>query len=288
MKYDTTMKEVLWRGAPALLEQLTGQPVLSPLQTEFPNTRNRHPDFLARLADQSLFHLEVQTDPQRLMHWRMLDYYPAISTSFDGQPVRQMVLALTDAAARAIQTSILHPNLNFSFEVRSAAHLDPAPLLASGHPDDQVLAILCRTDDIRQRVRDILERIAHLSRADRDDAITRLIILAGLRKAVPIVRKEVGEMDMQVNIQENEFLRDIFEKGTLEGEKRGREEGKVEGKAEGKAEMLVRLIERRFGQPVSDHVRRRIIEASAEQIETWFDRVFATSSVEEVFAGQPH
>lgn len=276
VKCDTTLKDLLWRGAPALLRQLTGQTVVQPLQTEFPETRNRHPDFLARLADQSLFHLELQGDPERRMRWRMLGYYPLISEAFGGQPVRQMVLALTDAAARSMPCSIEHPLLTFRFEVRSAAQLDAEPLLASDHPDDHVLAILCRTDDITRRVRAILERLQHLTAKERSDAVMRLLVLAGLRQAALIVKREVEALNMLINIQQNEFLKEVFDKGALQG------------KTEGKVDLLLRLLEQRFGEPVAEPYRERLTNATEQQLDRWSLAILTADSLESVFDGKPH
>ena len=68
------------------------------------------------------------------------------------------------SAAAAMPSGIAHPTLASSFRVVSAEGLDAAPLLASDRSDDNVLAILCRTTDIRKRAREILGRLAGLDR----------------------------------------------------------------------------------------------------------------------------
>lgn len=60
MRYDTTLKELLQAGTPQLWQMLTGQQVREFLTVEIPSVRVRKPDFLARLENNDLFHLEWQ------------------------------------------------------------------------------------------------------------------------------------------------------------------------------------------------------------------------------------
>lgn len=78
MRYDTTIKDLLWRGAPALLRQLSGSSLVRIELTELPSARSRRPDLLARLSDGRLLHLELQSQADPHMAWRMLDYYGLI------------------------------------------------------------------------------------------------------------------------------------------------------------------------------------------------------------------
>src|SRR4051812_27003478 len=192
-KFDAAIKDLVWNGAPALLEQLAGAPAVRFLNTDFSSVRERRPDMLAELNDGSLFHVEFQTEATRNLPWRMLDYYSVIGWRHNGAPINQMVLYLGEKPSRIV-TGIDHPNLNFSFALHHISEVDPAPLLDSQSPDDAVLAILCRSGDTRQNIRRILARIAKLDPTSRSDAATRLTILAQLRRAVPVVMEEAKSM----------------------------------------------------------------------------------------------
>ena len=78
MTYDITLKDLLGRGAPALLHQLSGSALARLEPTELPAARDRRPDLLARLTDGRLLHLELQSQSDPRMAWRMLDYYGLI------------------------------------------------------------------------------------------------------------------------------------------------------------------------------------------------------------------
>ncbi len=268
MIYDTTLKDLLWRGAPGLLNQLVGTTAVTITPTEFSSTRKRVPDFIADLADRRVLHLELQGDPDLRMDWRMLEYYGPIAEAKGGAPIVQIVLALTDAVAAAMPRTIEHPNLSFRFAVVSFESLDPDRLLASPRPDDHVLAILCRTDDMRARVRDILNRLTILDENERSDAVARLMILAGIKRAAAVVEEEAAAMGLEIDINENEFLRTVYDKG--------------------RAAPLLYVLEERFGAPVPEPIRMRIQAASVQQIARWMAAALKADDLDAVFHGPAH
>jgi predicted transposase YdaD len=258
--YDATVKDLVWSGAPVLLGMLAGSPVRCFLSAEFSSVRQRRPDMVARLADGGLFHVEFQVGDDARLDWRMLEYYAPISEQNGGTPVTQLVLHLGERRSGK-PAGIEHPDLRFSYSMRYIVDLDAGPLLDSPSPEDAVLAILCGSDDIRERVRCILARLATLGRRARDDAAAKLLILAQLRKVTPVVKQELEAMAIQVDIKEHPFLRDIFAQGLAEGE------------ASGQAKTLLRLIERRCG-PVPENVTQRVRAASVGDLDRWLDAVF--------------
>lgn len=273
MHTDTTLKDLLWQGAPGLLRELTGQTAAEILPTEYADTRCRRPDFVARLTDGRLFHLELQATSDADMAMRMLEYYGMISRANGGEPVTQMVLALSDAVAQRMPEAIDHPGLRLSYAVVSLESMDAGPLLASGRADDAVLAILCGSADIRDRIRAILIRLAGLETALRRDAITRLMVLAGFRRVGLTVMEEARTMAVRLDIRENDFLMHVFSEGRVEGHS--------EGRVEGRSEMLLRMIAHRFG-PVSEPVRARVRAADADRLDAWADGIFEATSLDDL------
>jgi hypothetical protein len=70
-------------------------------------------------------------------------------------------------------------------------------------------------------------------------------------------------------------------------EQLGIEKGKLEGKLEGEAMLLERLLNKRFGS-VSEETRTRLKTATAEQLETWGERILDAPSLDAIFAPKPH
>jgi hypothetical protein len=282
-KYDAAIKDLLWRGMPALLGLLVGPPIARFLNTDFSTVKERRPDLLAELTDGSLFHCELQAQEIQRLPWRMLDYYSVIGDKYGGVPVAQMVIFLGDKPSR-MATSIDHPNLNFSFELIYISDIDPAPLLDSRSPDDAVLAILCRNGNTRQNIRRILARLAELDPAARSDAAARLVILAQLRRAVPAVVEEVTTMgNITFDIKDHPFLNDVFEKGVVEGFDKGR----LEGETHGRAETLLRLLGKRYGA-IPASIIDRVHAAGIEDLDRWADAVLDAPSLDAVFDPSKH
>lgn len=69
----------------------------------------------------------------------------------------------------------------------------------------------------------------------------------------------------------------------IEGKTEGKAEGKAEGKYEGEVVILKKLIIHRFGN-LPAWAKMRIDTADVEQVETWAEKIFEVTSVEELFA----
>lgn len=162
---DATIKALVWTGTPALPRILTGTGVERFVPTEFASIRLRHPDMVAELAG-GVLHLELESGSSPDIVWRMYEHDGLISERYGNAPVTQLVLRLGERRSDQ-PAGIFHPSLNFRFEVRYIADFDAGPLPDSPSPDGAVLLILCKCDDIRERVRAILARLATLGRRDR-------------------------------------------------------------------------------------------------------------------------
>ncbi|RCK78694.1 MAG: putative transposase [Candidatus Ozemobacter sibiricus] len=74
-----------------------------------------------------------------------------------------------------------------------------------------------------------------------------------------------------------EWTRQWRQEGLEEGLEKGLEKGR-----ERMAKAILRLIEQKFG-PLNEADRRRILEASEEQLDTWADRILDAATLEQIF-----
>ncbi|KAF0119355.1 MAG: hypothetical protein FD149_99, partial [Rhodospirillaceae bacterium] len=116
-----------------------------------------------------------------------------ISNAHGGQAVLQQVLYIGHAPMR-LPTRIDHPCLSFSFEVVDARTFDAQRLLASPALEDNILALLCWSGDMRELVRTVLQRALVRGSEVAKDTAMRLLLLGGLRQAEVLVSEEVEEM----------------------------------------------------------------------------------------------
>ena len=90
MRYDTTLKTLFQAPPQQLLRLLVGGQAREMLTIEYPTVRMRRPDLVVRLTDGRLYHLELQSDNDASMPWRMLvepgRNYPSLYT-VNGRPL---------------------------------------------------------------------------------------------------------------------------------------------------------------------------------------------------------
>ncbi len=70
--------------------------------------------------------------------------------------------------------------------------------------------------------------------------------------------------------------------GRKEGRKEGRRKGRKEGRREGESSVLIKLMTRKFGALDPD-IRRRILDASSDQLLNWAERLLTADTIDEVF-----
>lgn len=112
------------------------------------------------------------------------------------------------------------------------------------------------------------------------EGLARLVLLGELRGASGIITREIKTMPIQINIERNPILKEIFAEGEAKGEARGKAEGEVRGKAD----SLLRLRERRFG-PVPPARREKVNAADIATLDRWLDRIFDAPTLDAVFDG---
>jgi len=275
-RYDTTLKTLFQAPPQQLLRLLVGGQAREMLTVEYPTVRMRRPDLVVRLTDGRLYHLELQSDNDAAMPWRMLEYYGLLYQRYGQQPL-QHVLYVGERPMTLV-AQIDHATLLFEYEAIDVRTLDGQPLLHSTVLEDNILALLCRGGATRATVQYILARIANLSGTAQTEALTTLLILAGLRHLQPLVREETQQMAIILDIENNPFLRDIFEEGRHEG----RQEGRHEGQIEGERALVRRQLARRFGV-VPAWAEQHIAAADTTTLEQWGLRLLEATSLEEVF-----
>ena len=267
-RYDTTLKTLFQAPPQQLLRLLVGGQAREILTVEYPTVRMRRPDLVVRLTDGRLYHLELQSDNDAAMPWRMLEYYGLLYQRYGQQPL-QHVLYVGERPMTLV-AQIDHATLLFEYEAIDVRTLDGQPLLHSTVLEDNILALLCREGATRATVQYILARIANLSGTAQTEALTTLLILAGLRHLQPLVREETQQMAITLDIENNPFLRDIFE------------EGRQEGQIEGERALIRRQLARRFGV-LPAWAEQHIAAADTTTLEQWGLRLLDATSLEEVF-----
>ncbi|MCA8954395.1 MAG: Rpn family recombination-promoting nuclease/putative transposase [Planctomycetes bacterium] len=181
----------------------------------------------------------------------------------------------------------------FDFATRSAAEVRAMALSLQGtwsiawlqfvaavsHDDDAVLSAVAEWADVARQVlvapsgqQAFVALQSYLLRITKVDR-RRLGIVIGQQFGTETMKKFVSTYDQ------------IRREGEALGEARGEARGTARGQAEGRADMLLRLLERRFGE-LPAGVRTRVRTASIEDLDAWALRVLDAPALAAVFAPQ--
>ena len=98
-------------------------------------------------------------------------------------------------------------------------------------------------------------------------------------------RFEIAAMNPADRTEEEELIMnaqqmydDLIRRTTEEGERKG----KLEGKLEGKREVLLRQLQRRFGE-LPEWVATRVEAAGSDELEAWTERILSARDLDEMF-----
>jgi len=274
-EYDVALKLLLQGSARLTIRELAGGPVEKWLDIELPKVQNLRMDLLGETVGGGLVHVELQSGNDAAMPLRMAEYCLGVFRLFGKFP-RQVLLYVGEPPLR-MEGELRGPDVWFRYRVTDIRELDGDRLIESGEVGDNVIAILARLRDHREAVHKIVTKIAGLAAAEREAALGRLLILAGLRRLEETVAREIQRMPVYIDILENKVLGPPYKKGLDEG----RQEGMQEGMREGELAVLRRLIEKRFGA-IPSWVEERLAGRSTTELEDLSVRVLDAQSVEDL------
>jgi predicted transposase YdaD len=193
-----------------------------------------------------------------------------------GQFPRQVVLYVGEPQLQ-MENKLRGADVLFQYRMIDIRMIEGDRLLESAEVGDNVIAILARLRDHEDAVRRIVERIAGLAAAEREVALSQLMILAGLRHLSKTVEREIRKMPIDVDIREHEVLGPMF----IEAEQKGREEGLQEGLQAGELTILRRQIEKRFGA-LPSWAGEKLAKMPASELEDLSERVLDAKSLDDL------
>lgn len=280
MKYDTTFKD-LFPDVKVLFKLLTNSDVISIENIEYASVKQRRADLVARLANQGLLHLELQSDNDDKMLWRELEYCGLISQRYQQVPL-QIVLYVGANQAR-FETEINTTDLKYCYHLIDIKELDCTALLESQSLSDNLLALLGKLKNKETAMQQVMFRIAQLPTKKRADMLEKLAILAGLRptELPPLIEKEKN-MAISINLEENPIFAEIFDRYTKRGEQRGEQRGIKIGEQRGESMLLRRQLEKRFGE-LPQWAINRLTQATSQELEHWSLQIFEVNKLEQLF-----
>ena len=223
-KMDIFLRDSFQRIPERFISILTGKKGIKILDNTFPTVKERKADFVVELEDGSIFHLELQTQPDKNMPLRMLEYRVLLMQKYPDREIRQMVLYVGDGAPR-MESSINTDNLSFRYELRDIKEIHCKELMESPQMEDKILAVLCNVEDPERYFTEIFEELLKLPEKERADYIRKLLTALHYRPKLKVVLKRLLEerkMPLTITeemIKQDPFFQEGLERGKLEAKK---------------------------------------------------------------------
>jgi predicted transposase YdaD len=261
---------------------LTGTTVVKWLDGELPkvrNVQNLRLDLLGRTAGGELIHIELQSGNDTAMPFRMIEYCLGVQRLFGRFP-RQIVLYVGEAPL-SMQSGLRGPGLSLEYDLIDIRRLNGDRLIESEQVGDNVIAILAQLRDDKGAVHRIVERIASLATAERETALSQLMILAGLRHLAATVKEEARNMPIDLDIRDHEVIGPWIIEAEQKGLQEGLRKGRQEGLQTGEIAVLRRQIEKRFG-PLAAWAREKLAAMPTAELEDLSERVLDAGSMDEL------
>jgi len=235
---DIALKDIFEEVPHRLSKILSPAPIKELLPTALPSTELRV-DFLARLEDESILHMEFQSFNDTNMPWRMLRYYTAIAEKYKTHNIKQLVVYVGNEKLR-MKSFLKIKNLVFKYEILDIRQIDCKLLLESPDPMDRLLACLCKVEDEVYLIEKLIKTMEGMNEEERKDYLLKALTLTELRPNLRIrLTEEVKPMPIvvrpeDIKLPKKKLRKDVlYRLGLEEGKQIGLEEGRKEGEVIG-------------------------------------------------------
>ncbi len=249
---DITLKDIFEEVPHRLSKILSPAPIKELLPTALPSTELRV-DFLARLEDESILHMEFQSFNDTNMPWRMLRYYTAIAEKYKTYNIKQLLVYVGNEKLR-MKSSLKLKNLVFRYEILDIRQIDCRVLLESPDPMDRLLACLCKVEDEVYLIEKLIKTMESMNEEERKDYLLKALTLTELRPNLRIrLTEEVRHMPIVVRPEDIKLPKRKLKKDILY--RLGLEEGLLKSAQD----MAIAIIEGKLGY-VPEEIAHRIRE----------------------------
>jgi predicted transposase/invertase (TIGR01784 family) len=254
--YDNTSKLLISQFCTDFTEWLLGEPLqLNEMQpTELYYEPIRADGVVLMKNDNLICHWEFQTDPDKYMVYRMLDYYVRLLGLYPDCQILQTVIYLRETTSELVFCdSYQDAHTTHQFRVIRVWEEEAETLM--NLPGLLPYAVLGKTTDRVKLIRQVAQRIEQIPDAQQRSNLTAgAAIFAGLKLDQQLINQVFRRDLMQGSV--------IYDQIFQEGEARGEARGEIRWKRE----LLIKQLTRRVGV-LSAEIVGRVEGLSLERVE---------------------
>ncbi len=215
--YDRSLKELFSKIPTNFIKLLIDKDIKDILDTNFPSISENKADLIARLEDDSIFHLEIQSTNDKNMPLRMIKYALLIYEKYKIYP-KQLVLYIGDKKLNT-PNHLNFEKLNYYYDVKNIKDFDCSKLIDSQNIDDNIIAVLCNVKDIDKLFAKLQQKLYNLPDKKREDYLRKFFYLLRLRPKLERKLYEKKEKKMPFVIEKETDL--LYNEGIEKGIEKG-------------------------------------------------------------------
>ncbi len=214
-----------------------------------------------------ILHIEMQTDPEEDMGFRMADYALRIYRKFPDHELIQIVIYLRKTSSpKVFQTTWQGNNLAHQFQVVRLWEQPTDQFLS--RPGLLPYAVLSQTDDREAVLRTVARQINEMTdRREQSNIASISAVMAGLSLEKGLIQRILRREIMKESVIYQEWMTEWQEEGEAIGIKKGLKEGKAEGLVEASRSLVTLLLNQKVGTIPSDTLDR-VLALSPNQLQS--------------------
>jgi predicted transposase/invertase (TIGR01784 family) len=246
--YDHIFRENIEPVFEAFVREILDIKPLSSQRLELgqPKTSEREPDYLRKVTlydtpHPIILHIEFQTEIDKKMHLRMLEYHALLRRRFE-LDVYQYVVLLS-GTAEEMPSTIVGFGISFEYKLVLLNEISFDSLLNTSVPELLVTAILSDfdlrdVDGIVERILVALRRRVP-ERRELQKYLTQLELLSNIRKISETVTKQINDMALTYNLDTDAR----YIQGIEQGIEQGMDIGLSRGESRKQLEVAQKLLQ---------------------------------------------
>ena len=290
VKTDLLLKHLFKNPATKLIEIILGKKVNWQLlqDTDLKIVKNREADLVVKLEDNTILHIEIQSTNDPSMPYRMFEYFYLITDKYKPKDLIQVCIYIGKEPLK-MSDKIQFSDWTYRYRLIDMKDIPCRELVSSPNITDKLLAGLCKIEDPRFYVENVIKEIKKANPKDRKELFTLFLEISKIRNNIEeeikrYIRQEDFEMPITIEWtwEELESYPGIG-KALKTGKEKFIKEGLQQGLIEGLEKAVFDIIESRFGN-VPEDLRKKIENLKdADKLRDLLKKVLVVSDIQEVY-----
>ncbi|MFN3787029.1 MAG: hypothetical protein ACK4SW_01335 [Sulfurihydrogenibium azorense] len=254
IKTDLLLKHLFKNPATKLIEIILGKKVNWQLlqDTDLKIVKNREADLVVKLEDNTILHIEIQSTNDPSMPYRMFEYFYLITDKYKPKDLIQVCIYIGKEPLK-MSDKIQFSDWTYRYRLIDMKDVPCRELAKSPNITDKLLAGLCKIEDPKFYVENVIKEIKKANPKDRKELFTLFLEISKIRNNIEEeIRSYITQEDFEMPItiewtwEELESYPGIG-KALKTGKEKFIKEGLQQGLQQGLKDSILEILELKFG-----------------------------------------